>query len=553
LAILQSLPTTLEQYKALDLSLAEMSEAERFRVYWVLARADLYFLLSRVLSTSKAKREDGSPLVEHPWLLSRCRDVQQGSNETLDIWARYHFKSTIKTFAELIRQLLIDPDKTFGILSHTRPIAKSFLRQVKHEYESNELLRALSYNPTLGAPSIWDNTRQAPKWSEDEGLVLRRPGNPKEASIEAWGLVDSLPASKHYDVRLYDDVVTEDSITSPEMIEKTTRAWELSLNLGKPGGEEWYCGTFYGHGDTYTQIADRGYGLRLYPCYEIDEEKTERDPRSNRPVKLAWHMDRPVLYTAEHLSREAQKMGPRTFGIQMLCDVSAGLHFGFNRKDVRYYEKEPWQERHGKPRVILVDPANEKKKGSAYTSMWVIGLGSDGNFYVLDMVRDKLNLTERARALFRLHRQWKPVQVRYERYGLQADVQHIEYLQEQQGYRFAITEVGGHTRKDDRIARLLPLFTANRVWFPEKGIHYVNAEKVRENLVDTFMNDEFLVWPNGVYRDMLDSLARLEEPELPLPWPIGDNYWDDAQELSKWDKAWNRLANESPRATWMGT
>jgi dTDP-4-dehydrorhamnose 3,5-epimerase-like enzyme len=91
------------------------------------------------------------------------------------------------------------------------------------------------------------------------------------------------------------------------------------------------------------------------------------------------------------------------------------------------------------------------------------------------------------------------------------------------------------------------------VWVPEKGIHYVNAEKVRENLVDTFMNDEFLVWPNGVYRDMLDSLARLEEPELPLPWPIGDNYWDDAQELSKWDKAWNRLANESPRATWMGT
>jgi len=527
-----------------------MSEAERFRVYWVLARTDLYFLLSRVLSTSKAKREDGSPLVEHPWILSRCRDVQFGSNETLDIWARYHFKSTIKTFAEVIRQLLASPDKTFGILSHTRPIAKAFLRQVKHEFESNELLKVLSYPPPLGEQSIWENTRQAPKWSEDEGLVLRRASNPREASIEAWGLVDSLPASKHYDVRLYDDVVTEESVTSPEMVEKTTRAWELSLNLGKPGGEEWYCGTFYGHGDTYNAIADRGYKLRLHPCYEIDTEKTEFDPRSGRPVKLQWHLDRPVLYSLEHLQREAQKMGPRTFGIQMLCDVSAGLHFGFRRKDLRFYEKEPWQERHGKPRIVLVDPANEKRKESAYTSMWVVGLGPDGNFYVLDMVRDKLNLTERADALFRLHQRWKPIDVRYERYGLQADIQHMQYVQEQRGYRFKITEVAGGLRKDDRIARLLPLFANGRIWFPEKGIWYTNSEGQRENLVETFINEEFLLWPNGTYRDMLDALARLEEPELPLPWPIGDNYWDEAQEIGKWERAWNRVEHKRP--SWLG-
>lgn len=530
-----------------------MTEAERFRVYWTLSRSDLYFLLRYVLSTRSAKREDGSPLVEHPWLLARCREVQAGSNETLDIWARYHFKSTIKTYAEVIRRLIINPDTTFGLLSHTRPIAKAFLRQIKQEFESNELLKAISYNPALGAPCIWENTRQAPKWSEDEGLVLRRVSNPKEASLEAWGLVDSLPASKHYDVRLYDDVVTEESVTSPEMIEKTTRAWELSLNLGKPGGQEWYCGTFYGHGDTYTQIADRGYKLRLYPCYEIDEEKTERDPRTNRPVKLAWHFDKPVLYSLEHLQREAEKMGSRTFGIQMLGDVSAGLHFGFSRKDLRYYEKEPWQERHGKPRVILVDPANEKKKESAYTSMWVVGLGADGNFYVLDAVRDRLSLPERADALFRLHQRWKPIDVRYERYGMQADIQHIKYVQEQRGYRFKITEVAGSLRKDDRIARLLPLFAQARVWFPQSGIWYTNAEKRRENLVDTFINDEFLVWPNGTYRDMLDSLARLEEPELPLPWPIGENYWDEAQQLSPWDKAWAEAANkERQRGSWLG-
>lgn len=531
--------------------MASMTEAERYRLAWLLARKDLYFLLRYVLSTRGAKREDGSPLLEHPWLLARCRDVQAASHEYLDIWSRYHFKSTIKTFGKVIQAHLNNPDTTIGIFSHNRPIAKAFLRQVKQEYESNELLRVLSYHPMIGDTSVWTNTRQAPKWSEDEGLVLRRISNPKEASIEAWGLVDSLPASKHFDVRLYDDVVTEDSITTPEMVEKTTRAWELSLNLGKPGGQEWYCGTFYGHGDTYHEIASRGYKLRLHPCYEIDEAQSVRDA-NGKMVQMAWHFDKPVLYDGEYLARERQKMGERTFGVQMLCDANAGLVYGFQRSWLRFYGNDPWSERQGKSRIILVDPANEKKRESAYTCMWVIGLGSDGNYYVLDCVRDRLDLTQRGKRLLQLHQQWKPVETRYERYGMQADIQHIKYLQEQRQYRFHIVEVGGHVRKDDRIGRLMPLFEQGRVYFPEGGIWHTNSEGKRENLVETFINEEYLTWPNGKYRDMLDSLARLEEPELPLPWPMGDNFWDDAlPQSSKWDRAFAK-AEKQTAPGWMG-
>ena len=99
--------------------------------------------------------------------------------------------------------------KTVGIFSHTRPIAKAFLRQIKNELERNEWLKELF--PEV----LWEDPRKAPKWSEDEGIVVKRSSNPKESSVEAWGLVDGQPTSKHFGALVYDDIVTRESVTTP--------------------------------------------------------------------------------------------------------------------------------------------------------------------------------------------------------------------------------------------------------------------------------------------------------------------------------------------------
>jgi hypothetical protein len=75
--------------------------------------------------------------------------------------------------------------------------------------------------------------------------------------------------------------------------------------------------------------------------------------------------------------------------------------------------------------------------------MWVIGVGGDKNYYVIDGVRDRLNLTERTKMLLMLHRTYRPLGVGYEKYGMQADIEHIEYVMERQNYRFTITPLGG--------------------------------------------------------------------------------------------------------------
>jgi hypothetical protein len=131
--------------------------------------------------------------MERPWLLDRCKEVQAAPNDRLDLWSREHYKSTIITFGLTIQDILNDPETTIGIFSHTRPIAKGFLRQIKREFEANELLKSLFPDVLWTSPS-----KEAPKWSEDDGIVVKRKSNPKESTIEAWGLVDGQPTSKHY-------------------------------------------------------------------------------------------------------------------------------------------------------------------------------------------------------------------------------------------------------------------------------------------------------------------------------------------------------------------
>jgi hypothetical protein len=116
-----------------------------------------------------------------------------------------------------------NPELTIAVLSHTRPIAKGFLQQVKREFETNEILKSRF------SDVLWANPeRESPKWSEDAGLIVKRKTNPKESSLEAHGLIDGMPTGRHFFVLNYDDVVVPASVTSGEMIEKTTNAWDIS-------------------------------------------------------------------------------------------------------------------------------------------------------------------------------------------------------------------------------------------------------------------------------------------------------------------------------------
>jgi predicted phage terminase large subunit-like protein len=468
-----------------------------------LCKTDLFFLLRYGL-----ERKD----VEHDWLFDRCREVQANPDGMLDLWAREHYKSTIITYALTIQDIINNPDITIGIFSHTRPSAKAFLRQIKREFELNENLKKWFPEIFYQNPS-----KEAIKWSEDDGIIVKRTANPKESTVEAWGVVDGQPTGKHFSLLIYDDIVTKESVTSPEMMEKTTDGLALSFNLGAHGGKRRFIGTRYHFNDTYRTIIERGTATqRIHPA-------THDGSMSGEPVFLAQ----------QHLDDKRRDFGIYIFSCQMLQNPVADASQGFKREWIKYFYGHPpgdcnW--------YLLVDAANGKRKNNDYTSMWAVGLGHDGKYYCVPEIRDRLNMTERANRLIALHRKYKPKQVRYERYGMQSDIAYINLLQEQKNYRFDIIEVAGPTSKIDRIKRLVPLFETGMIYLPEQFLIVDYEGKTRDN-VGLFIEEEYMPFPVPVHDDAFDALARIMETEgsyydkegkfkIELVWPMLAEYDD---------------------------
>ncbi len=183
-----------------------------------MCRTSLYWLLTTALNR---------PDMQNDFLFSRCMEVQEEPNEMLDLWAREHYKSTIITFGKSIQDILrshgddpLEPREcSIGIFSHTRSIAAGFLGQIKSELETNTLLKYIF-------PDILyqDPEKESPSWSEQGGLLVKRKDNQKEMTVEAWGVVDSQPVSVHFTHLVFDDIVVPGSVTSPEMMMKTSDA-----------------------------------------------------------------------------------------------------------------------------------------------------------------------------------------------------------------------------------------------------------------------------------------------------------------------------------------
>jgi len=454
-----------------------------------MGKRDLYFLLRYGLH-----RED----VEHPWVWARCKEFQSDPDGNLDLWFREGYKSTIATFGGTIQRIIRDPEATRVIFSATRPLAKTFLRQIKVELETNDVLK--EWYPDV----LWaDPRKQSPKWSEDDGLVVKRKGNPKEATLEAWGLIDGQPVGPHWSDLHYEDVVTRELCGSPGMLQKVRDSFLMSLNLGQvKGGRRRAVGTRYHYADAYAMMIEKGiFKPRIHPATVDGKFDGE-----------------PVLWTREQLQKRIQDLGPYHAASQLFLDPSQESMQGFQEEWLRYWRADRLQ---GLNLYLLCDPASSKKAYADYTVFIVIGLGSDRNYYVVNWLRDRLSLTQKANVLFKWHQQYKPVGVGYEQYGMQADIEHFRDRMERDNYRFGITPLAGRMAKPDRIGRLVAPFSAGRFYLPQ-SCPYQQYDGTMVDITRQFKDVEYLAHPFEEHDDMLDCLSRIEDEDLAATFPQGE-------------------------------
>jgi len=476
----------------------------------------------------------------HPWIYERCREVEEQRDSRLDLWARFHYKSSIITFLGTVQEVLCNPNITIGILSFSARQAKPFLRQIMQEFDSNEKLKNL-YKDIL-----WEKPRlQAPKWAENEGICVRRSANPKEQTIEAHGLVDGQPTGRHFDLIIYDDVVVQESVSTPEQIAKTTTQWGLSLNLGSTHSPRYqYAGTRYSYGDTYGTILQRA----------------AVKPRIHAATYSGTMDGEPVFLTSERWEEIKKTTSTFTVACQQLLNPIAGSDIAF--------KEEWWQEWEVRPYTmnlyLMCDPAHSKKKTSNRTAMAVVGVDANYNKFLLDGLCHGLSLSERWDNLKKLRTKWKrapgirEVKVGYERYGAQADIEHFKEMMRIEGSSFPIYELnwvggGGSQSKKDRIQRLEPdlkdgsfffpyptdkhHLTSSQIDYKERKQDFLNSKKILckneegklYDLSNWVKENEYCLFPS-IHPDFLDALSRIYDMDAAPPMPRRGRVLEPEQE-----------------------
>lgn len=373
-----------------------------------------------------------------------------------------------------------------------------------------EIVRSEAYNKVFPEIKIGAKASAA-EWSVKDS----------QSTVYAAGLGGSLTGKGGNLIIVDDYCKNREEAESKPIRDKMWNSFkdDLATRFNAGGGIMVVCATRWHADDIIGRIKEKMDSDPDYPRYE------EMIFPAKKEGPDGWDTLFPELYSPQWYTTQRVQLGPYSSAALLDCNPVTSETAIFKNDWIAdtVYEKRPRRETMNV--YILVDGANSKRNTSDYTTMWVIGLGQDQNYYILDCVHDRLDLNERTREIIRLHRKWKPIAVFWEQVGAMSDVAHIKYVQNHtENYRFPIIAVsrGPKDNKKVRITRLQALFSARRIWLPKYGeIMRLSSDGRVHDIIKDFVDDEYLVYPNAKHDDMLDPLADIldEEVAKQMSWP----------------------------------
>ena len=420
-----------------------------------------------------------------------------GLLERLFLMFRGGFKSTIINISHCIQCMIIYPDIRILICSHKKEDgSEPFLRAIKHHFMANEVFRDLF-------PEYCPERNQAGKieWGTKDSVTLPNRSAHKahpESTIETAGMTTNV-TGRHYDMIKADDLVTRDSVTNETMIQNTRQQYALLQFLfDQP---EWgikdIIGTPYHFADLYNDLRRSAEVIKVaIPCWD-DERKEPTFPErfsqegieQLRTSAGMTSYDFSCQYMLNPVPPEDQTFRPEWFE-----------RLGF------WYEKAPQNLKI----YIFVDPANARNRRSDYTAMIVIGVDSEGMMYLLDAMRDKLNVEQRTNKAYDYAKKHNCKKVHWESVGFQDTDRYIlEKKSREFGNKLVVEPIkASHGSKEDRIRGLQPIYERGMIRWPREIRYFSDYHKKTFNMID-ILKDEMLMFPKCEHDDMVDCHAQI--------------------------------------------
>lgn len=442
-------------------------------------------------------------------------DREDSKSHQLTLLPRDHGKSALIAY-RVARWITRNPTLRVLYISSTANLAQKQLKFIKDILESPIYRR---YWPDMINP---DKDKRE-KWSESE-ISVDHPKRKEEAvrdpTIFTAGLTTSI-TGLHCDIAVLDDIVVQENAYTAEGREKVSQQYSLLSSIEGAEAVEWAVGTRYHPLDLYSSLAemsvdiydDQGEVVSSDPLYEIFERQVEDAgdgtgqflwPRQQRYDGKWFGFDQNIL-----ARKRAQYLDRTQFRAQYYNDPNDISSAAIDPSLFQYYNKDllkkvdgMWYYKGNRLNVFAgIDFAFSKAKKADFTSIVIVGVDKDYNYYVLDIDRFKTGrISDYFNHILETHRKWNYRKIRAEVTSAQkVIVQDIKenYIRKF-GLALSIDENNPKSNKEERIdAALQPRYANLQMWHYRGG----NCQVLEDELVQQ----------NPPHDDVKDCLASVIE------------------------------------------
>mgnify|MGYP001561534700 CR=1 FL=1 len=314
----------------------------------------------------------------------------------LILMPRYSFKSSIGTVGYALWCLLRNPNERILIYSDTTEKAQGFLLEIKNHILglTNEGLFRLLTNETP-----WDVDPQQQMWNQSAIVIKARRQAQREPSVDTAG-IETSKVGMHYDRILFDDMVSDKNVTTPEQMAKVWECYTKSLSLLKPGGDLVMLGTRWHFGDAYGRILADNERTGAWATYVRAAEEAGRFPFAD------------IGLTESFLQQKRREQGSYLYSVlyqNSPVDDETAL---FRLTDFTFYPPPTGPERRKRfvePLFVscCLDPATGKAGAEDRAALSVVGTDNELNMYLLDLVAGQMTPAEQVEEVFSLYHHWR--------------------------------------------------------------------------------------------------------------------------------------------------
>lgn len=412
--------------------------------------------------------------------------------------AREHAKTTCLSVKYPLWRVGRNPNLRVMIVSKSATLAGTILREIKQNIESNERLKDVF--PGLQPDSPWSNEELQVK----RGKAVAKEGKQvilKDATFVGIGLGGSL-TGKRADLIIVDDPFDEAEVRTEAQRQKV-EDWieKVLLPILTPDGDMVFVGTPWHYADYWSRLEGKSvenggmYVVKKYPAIKNYDPDT--------PVE-EWDVQWPEVWTPRRLAERRQEIGSVKFACLYLVDPSGLEGTVFKREWLTYFD----------PTILTisyvrdfeyymgVDPNVSANPESDRLGIVTIAFDRKrGDIYVLDVYAEPTDFPTQMKKIVELTRRRRlafiPKEVSIRKVGIEANAWQQVVSKTAYANMLPVIEVKQKQTKHDRMTALQPHFESGRFKFPDP--------RFGVNWWDRF-EAEYLSYPKGRYRDILDAL-----------------------------------------------